>query len=180
MIVFLLGFVPYYLFGRPSFPHRGQLVEMLYHILERLNGPLLWLVIFWVGYETRACARFIEILSDVPSVWPKSLLDREEAKTGVPRAHLDDYLDFQLIVLATAAHPLAHLPAVRLASLSGARAEQSLRRDGFPAAADFRHGARPRLCPVHRGVAAQERRGRARQGARALRRTAPRAGPAEG
>jgi hypothetical protein len=121
-IVSLLGFVPYYLFGRPSFPHRGQLVEMLYHILEHLNGPFLWLVIFWVGYETRACTRFIEILSDVPSVWPKPLLDREEAKTGVPRAHLDDYLDFQLIVLATRRiHWLIYLPFVLLLFLVLAR-----------------------------------------------------------
>ena len=121
-IVSLLGFVPYYLFGSPSFPHRGQLVEMLYRILEHLNGPFLWLVIFWVGYEIRACARFIEVLSDVPSAWPKSLLDREEAKTGVPRTHLDDYLDFQLIVLATRRiHWLIYLPFVLLLFLVLAR-----------------------------------------------------------
>ena len=84
--------------------------------------PFLWLVIFWVGYETRACARFIAILSDVPSVWPKSLLDREEVKTGVPRAHLDDYLDFQLIVLATRRiHWLIYLPFVLLLFLVLAR-----------------------------------------------------------
>jgi hypothetical protein len=80
-----------------------------------LNAPILWLVIFWVGYETRACARFIETLSDVPSLWPTVLLDREEAATGVPRAHLDDYLDFKLIVLATQRiHWLIYLPFVSI------------------------------------------------------------------
>ena len=120
--MFLLGFAPFFLFGRPSFPHRGLLVETLYRNLTILNAMFLWLVIFWVGYETRACARFIEILSDVPSVWPKPLLDREEAKTGVPRAHLDDYLDFQLIVLATRRiHWLIYLPFVLLLFLVLAR-----------------------------------------------------------
>jgi hypothetical protein len=113
VIVSLLGFVPYYLFGRPSFPHRGQFVETLHHYLGFPNAALLWGVIFWVGYETRVCARFIEILSDVPSVWPKSLLDREEAKTRLPRAHLDEYLDFQLIVSATQRiYRLIYLPFV--------------------------------------------------------------------
>jgi hypothetical protein len=43
------------------------------------------------------------------------LLDREEAATGVPRAHLDDYLDFRLIVLATERiHWLIYLPFVSI------------------------------------------------------------------
>jgi hypothetical protein len=115
LIVVLLSAVPFYLFGIPSFPHRGQFVEMLNRSLTILNAVFLWLVIFWVGYEARACGRFVEILSDVRSVWPKPLLDREEAKTGVPRSHLDDYLDFQLIVLATRRiHGLIYLPFVLL------------------------------------------------------------------
>jgi hypothetical protein len=115
LIVFLIGFALVFVFGRPSFPHRGLLVETLHRSLTILNAVFLWLVIFWVGYEARACGRFIEILSDVRSVWPKPLLDREEAKTGVPRSHLDDYLDFQLIVLATRRiHGLIYLPFVLL------------------------------------------------------------------
>lgn len=110
-----LGFAAFSVFGRGSFPHRGQLVETLHYMLVLLNGPVLWLVIFWVGYETRACARFIETLSNAQSVWPTRLLDREEAATGVPRAHLDDYLDFQLILLATQRiHWLIYLPFVAI------------------------------------------------------------------
>jgi len=115
LIVGGLGFAAFSILGRPSFPHRGQLVQSLHDILLILNVPVLWLIIFWVGYETRACARFIETLSNVPSVWPPGLLDREEAATGVPRAHLDDYLDFELIVLATQRiHWLIYLPFVSI------------------------------------------------------------------
>ena len=74
LIVMLLGSVPFYLFGRPSFPHRGDLVETLHHALTFPNVALLWAVIFWVGYETRACARFVAVLSDVKSVWPNPCL----------------------------------------------------------------------------------------------------------
>ena len=110
-----LSFAAFLLFGKATFPHRGPLVETLHYILVLLNGPALWLVIFWVGDETRACARFIETLSDVRRIWPTVLLDREEAATGVPRAHLDDYLAFQLIVLATQRiHWLIYLPFVSI------------------------------------------------------------------
>lgn len=97
----LLGYVAFQIFGGPSFPHRGELALWLHRILIFINAPALWLVIFWVGYETRACARFIETLSGVPNRWPDQLLARKEKEAGVPRAHLDDYLDFQLVVRAT-------------------------------------------------------------------------------
>jgi hypothetical protein len=121
-IMFLLGFALFHFSDSPSFPHRGLLVENLYRRLTIVNAVLLWLVIFWVGYETRACARFVAVLSDVKSVWPKSLLDGEETKTGVQRAHLDDYLDFQLIVRATRRiYRLIYLPFVLLLFLVLAR-----------------------------------------------------------
>ena len=108
-----LGVAAYFVFGKASFPHRGQLVVTLHTILVLFNGPLLWLVIFWVGYETRACSRFIETLIGARSLWPPVLLDHEEASTGVPSAHLDDYLDFKLIVHATQRiHWLIYLPFV--------------------------------------------------------------------
>jgi hypothetical protein len=120
--MFLLGFALFYFSDRPSFPHRGLLVENLYRKVTIVNAALLWLVIFWVGYETRACARFVAVLSDIKSVWPNSLLEREEATTGVPRAHLDDYLDFQLIVLATRRiYRLIYLPFILLLFLVLAR-----------------------------------------------------------
>lgn len=97
----LLGYVAFQIFGGPSFPHRGELALWLHRILIFINVPTLWLVIFWVGYETRACARFIQTLSGVPNRWPDQLLAHKEKEAGVPRAHLDDYLDFQLVVRAT-------------------------------------------------------------------------------
>jgi hypothetical protein len=110
--------------GRTSFPHRGELVERLHHVLVGFNALVLWLVIFWVGYETRACARLIETLSGAPSLWPKPLLDREEAETGVPRASLDDYLDFQLMVRATQRIQwLIYLPFVSILFMVVARSD---------------------------------------------------------
>ena len=115
LLVFLLAFAAFSVFGVPSFPHRGQLVEKLYYALVTLNMSFLWFVIFSVDYQTRVCAQFVETLSNVCNVWPKSLLDREAIETNVPRAYLDDYLDFQLIVLATQRiHGLIYLPFVSI------------------------------------------------------------------
>jgi hypothetical protein len=115
LIGVILFFAAFKVFDRPSFPHRGELVKTLHFILVFSNALVLWSVIFWVGYETRACARFIETLSNARSLWSTVRLDREEASTGVPRAHLDDYLDFQLIVHATQRiHWLIYLPFVSI------------------------------------------------------------------
>jgi hypothetical protein len=112
-LVFLAA--TFQIFDRPSFPHRGKLVETLHLILVGFNALVLWLTIFGVGYETRACTQFIEALSGIPNKWPDRLLARTERETGVPRAQLDDYLDFQLIVRATQRIEwLMHLPFVSL------------------------------------------------------------------
>ena len=97
----VLAFLAFKVLGRPSFSHRGELVWWLYKTLVFLNALVLWTVIFWVGYETRVCVRFIETLSGVRNKWPDQLLDDTAKKTGVLRAHLDDYLDFQMTVHAT-------------------------------------------------------------------------------
>ncbi|MEO8048051.1 MAG: hypothetical protein ABI684_12260, partial [Nitrospirota bacterium] len=39
--------------SKPSFPHRGVLVANLHQILVPFNALVLWLAIFWVGYEAR-------------------------------------------------------------------------------------------------------------------------------
>ena len=115
LIGILLGFVVFQVLGIPSFPHRGELVLQLHIIMLALNALVLWTVIFWAGYETRTCARFIETLSGVPNKWPDQLLDDTAKKTGVLRAHLDDYLDFQLIVRATQRiHWLIYLPFIAI------------------------------------------------------------------
>ena len=119
------------IFDKPSFLHRGTLVETLHLFLVGFNALVLWLTIFWVGYETRACTQFIEALSGVPNKWPGQLLARTERETGVPRAQLDDYLDFQLIVRATKRIEwLMHLPFVSLLFIV-------LARSNFFSAMDF-------------------------------------------
>ena len=114
----LIGFILFnavfqVLDSKPSFPHRGELVKTLHFILVFSNAVVLWLTIFWVGYETRACTRFIEALSGVTNEWPDQLLARAEKEAGVPRAFLDNYLNFKLIVHATQRiHWLIYLPFV--------------------------------------------------------------------
>ena len=102
LIIGLLFFVAIAtIFDEPWFPHRGQLVFDLHQALIYLNTSVLWLTIFWVGYETRACTRFIEALSGVHNEWPDTLLKRTNAETGLKPEELENYLDFQLIVRAT-------------------------------------------------------------------------------
>ena len=115
LLLSLLNVVAFYFLEWPSFSHRGQLVETMYVILMSSNQQVLWLVIFWVGYETRACAQFIETLSGVANEWPERLLFRKAKETGIPRAQLDDYLDFQLLMRATQRiHSLIYLPFVSI------------------------------------------------------------------
>ena len=71
----VLAFLAFKVLGRPSFSHRGELVWWLHKVLVFLNALVLWTVIFWVGYETRVCVRFIETLSGVRNKWPDQLLD---------------------------------------------------------------------------------------------------------
>jgi hypothetical protein len=124
LLVFALGFLAFQLLGSPTFPHRGRLVESLHRALVLSTTLSLWLVIFWVGYEARAGARFIQTLSAVRSAWPARLLEREEGATGVPRAYLDDSLDFQLIVAVTRRiHGLIYLPFVSILFLVVARSD---------------------------------------------------------
>ncbi len=101
LLALALGAMPFVFFGPPSFSHRGLLVRGLHRRLLLVNVPLLWFVIFWVGYEIRACARLVAALGDVRAVWPDAQLERAETETGVPRSLLGDYLDFRLIVCAT-------------------------------------------------------------------------------
>lgn len=97
VIVAVCALTELYLFGWPQFPARGQFVVRLNYILLFLTTLSLWLTIFWVSYETRACTHFIKTLSEIRSMWPTVALAREEVSTGVPREYLNDYLYFQLI-----------------------------------------------------------------------------------
>lgn len=124
VMVGVLFFVAYRVFEMPSFPHRGQLVQNLNYFVASLNALILWPVIFWVSYQTRACTQLTRVLSNMNSVWPKRLLGRQETETGVPRAYLSGYLDFQLIMRATQRiHSLIYLPFVSILFMVIARSD---------------------------------------------------------
>lgn len=101
VIVFVLSILAFSIFDIPSFPHRGELVKYLHYLLIVMTAPVLWLIIFWIGYESRACTQFIEALGHINRQWPEQLIEREANEMGVPRPYLDYFLDFQLIVAAT-------------------------------------------------------------------------------
>ena len=132
MVITIISFITIAsLWSRPSFPHRGELVLSLHNMILIPHAILFWLVIFWIGYETRACTQFIKTLSDVPNEWPEPLLFRKAKETGIPRAHLDDYLDLQLIVRMTQRiQTLIYLPFVSIFFLV-------LSRSNFFSAMDF-------------------------------------------
>lgn len=124
VIVFTLSLVSFTAFDIPSFPHRGELVRYLHIILLGMTAPVFWLIIFWIGYEIRACTQFIEALGHVRRQWPTQLLDREADETGLPRPYLDYYLDFQLIVAVThRIQWLIYLPFISILFLVIARSD---------------------------------------------------------
>jgi hypothetical protein len=110
------------LWGEPSFPHRGTLVLDLHRFLFISHTIVFWLIIFWIGYEMRACVQFIDTLSGVRNTWSKPLLLRKAKETSISPTHLDDYLDFQLIVRTTQrVQSLIYLPFVSIFVLVLAR-----------------------------------------------------------
>lgn len=119
---------------QPSFPHRGQLVEWLNWFLVIANALILWVVIFWVIYQSRACAQFIKIMNKgdpkLPNKlldyknWPWELLNKTEAAIGVPREYLADYLGFELVRRATQRiRWLIYLPFVSILFVIVARSD---------------------------------------------------------
>jgi hypothetical protein len=124
LLVFTLSIVAFSVLDIPSFPHRGELVRYLHYLLMGMTAPILWLIIFWIGYESRACTQFIEALGHVRRQWPTHLLDREASESGIPRPYLDYYLDFQLIVAATQRIQwLIYLPFISILFMVVARSD---------------------------------------------------------
>lgn len=50
LIGLVVAFAALQVLDRPSFPHRGELVQQLHLILVSFNALVLWPIIFWVGY----------------------------------------------------------------------------------------------------------------------------------
>jgi hypothetical protein len=108
--------VPFFLYGNPVFPHRGELVQDLYLLFGLLNALMLWAVIFWTSYEARACARLIDTLGKTSGhIWSEPPIEAVDAKLGVRTDDLAPYLDFRLItVLTQRIQLLIYLPFVSI------------------------------------------------------------------
>ena len=108
--------VPFFLYGNPVFPHRGELVQGLYFLLGLLNTLMSCAVIFWTSYEAKACARLIDTLGEVPGhVWSEPPIGTVDEKLGVRTNNLAPYLDFRLItVLTRRIQLLIYLPFISI------------------------------------------------------------------
>jgi hypothetical protein len=108
--------VPFFLYGNPVFPHRGELVQGLYFLLGLLNALMLCAVIFWTSYEAKACARLIDTLGKTAGhVWSEPPIGTVDEKLGVRTDDLAPYLDFHLItVLTRRIQLLIYLPFISI------------------------------------------------------------------
>ncbi len=96
-------------FGSLNFPYRGELAYILHMILLLTQFWILWNLIFWIAFEAKACGRFIEKINGIQSnntesireLWPSDILDKFQRKTGVSCAHLNRYVQFQIVVRIT-------------------------------------------------------------------------------
>lgn len=123
LLMSLIGTAIVATLGPPSFPGRGDLVWWLNIISILLSILTVWFTVFWVVYETRACAGFINILSDMEEVqtgWAKSC---KEIDKGVPISpYRDAYLAFRLIVRTTQrVQRLIYLPFLSILFMVAAR-----------------------------------------------------------
>ena len=113
------------IYGQPSFPGRGGLVADLNKWSLWASVPALWFTVYWVAYETRACAGFIKILSDVRRVqleWANPCTEVEDYLP--PGAYRDAFLAFRLIVRATRrVQGLIYLPFVSILFMVAARSD---------------------------------------------------------
>jgi hypothetical protein len=114
VLYFAFGAVLFLTGTEPTFPHRGDAVLHLHNaLIVLLNIIVLPAVIFWVVFQTRACAAFVRRLSVVRSQWPDASVDARAYKLGLPKSCVDDSLDFDLVVDATArVNPLIYMPFV--------------------------------------------------------------------
>lgn len=119
----LIGMAIVATLGPPSFPGRGNLVWWLNLISILLSILTVWFTVFWVIYETRACAGFINILSDMEEVQTGWAQNCREIDENIPKStYRDAYLAFRLIVRTTQrVQRLIYLPFLSILFMVAAR-----------------------------------------------------------
>jgi hypothetical protein len=82
-------------------PHRGGLSLAVHDGLRIPSLLAMYFLVFFVVDATAFCVGFVRGLREQAANWPEATLKLFEAKTGIPRAHLDNWVDLQFIALRT-------------------------------------------------------------------------------
>ncbi|HMU64525.1 MAG TPA: hypothetical protein PKD35_07545 [Nitrosomonas sp.] len=62
--ILLFALILFYVWGFPVFPHRGVYAEHINHILLLSSILILWILVFWGGYEARIVTRIINLFRE--------------------------------------------------------------------------------------------------------------------
>ncbi|CAN7456081.1 hypothetical protein LJR290_002970 [Variovorax sp. LjRoot290] len=84
-----------------SVPYRGDLSLAVHDGLRIPSLVAMYFLVFFVVDATAFCVGFVRGLREQAANWPEATLDLFEAQTGIPRAHLDNWVDLQFIALRT-------------------------------------------------------------------------------
>ncbi len=90
-----------WLLGLPSQPHRGQPSLVANHVALAAGVIAFVVVTAYVLDVIQLCTRLVGILAHAPTRWPDSLLAQWEAKLGLNRKYLDEWLDMLFIARLT-------------------------------------------------------------------------------
>jgi hypothetical protein len=82
-------------------PYRGDLSLAVHDGLRIPSLVAMYFLVFFVVDATAFCVGFVRGLREQAANWPEATLDLFEAQTGIPRAHLDNWVDLQFIALRT-------------------------------------------------------------------------------
>ncbi len=72
ILMILFAGILFYVWGFPTFPHRGAYATFINHIILLLPSILiLWISVFWVGYEAKIIVQIIELFRKGNVHWGK-------------------------------------------------------------------------------------------------------------
>lgn len=97
--------------GGIHFPYRGEIVLFLNNFLLISQYFVLWVLVFWFGFEAMICSNLARHMSNNHFKWPVKILDKLHFDTSVSQEYLDRYAQFRLFAkLTESVDRLIYLP----------------------------------------------------------------------
>lgn len=87
--------------GGIHFPYRGEIVLFLNNFLLIFQYFILWILVFWFGFEAIICSSLAGNMSSNHFKWPTKILAKLQSDTGVSQEYLDRYAQFRLFAKLT-------------------------------------------------------------------------------